>query len=127
MSFPNSVWKFLHLFFKYILKKTLPGSFDISCLFTNVTLHETVGICASSLVQGELVSPPRRYLFAPGQLSLASSMRYTDKGMMSPSRHRGSPLGPALASIFVGFQKDQLFGCTMITSMYNVIDVATNR
>ena len=79
-------------------------SFDISSLFTNVPLAETVQICADTLYDGDL-SPTQfsKEIFielmniatTPAEFSFNNVMyRQIDDAAL------GSPLGPALANIF---------------------------
>ena len=88
-------------------------SFDISSLFTNVSLAETIEICADALYNDDSMAPsfPRNIFFELMQLA-TSSVEFSFNNNM----HRqidgvamGSPLGPALANIFVGYQEAKLF------------------
>ena len=88
-------------------------SFDISSLFTNVPLAETINICADALYSDESMTPsfPRSVFVELMQLA-TSSVEFSFNNNM----HRqidgvamGSPLGPALANIFVGHQEAKLF------------------
>ena len=81
-------------------------SFDISSLFTNVPLAETIEICADALYNDDSTAPsfPRNIFVELMQLA-TSSVEFSFNNNM----HRqidgvamGSPLGPALANIFVG-------------------------
>ena len=84
-------------------------SFDISSLFTNVPLAETIEICADALYNDDSMAPsfPRNIFVELMQLA-TSSVEFSFNNNM----HRqidgvamGSPLGPALANIFVGYKK----------------------
>ena len=88
-------------------------SFDISSLFTNVPLAETIEICADALYNDDSMAPsfPRNIFVELMQLA-TSSVEFSFNNNM----HRqidgvamGSPLGPALANIFVGYQEAKLF------------------
>ena len=83
-------------------------SFDVVSLFTNVPLEETVDICADALYRNEKIEPPslteksfRELLFA-----LTSGVEFSFNDIMYRQIDgvaMGSPLGPVLANIFVGF------------------------
>ena len=88
-------------------------SFDVSSLFTNVPLSETIEICADALYNGDLKTPPfPREIFVELMQTATSSVEFSFNDTM----HRqidgvamGSPLGPALANIFVGYYEAELF------------------
>ncbi len=102
--------------------KSFMCSFDISSLFTNVPLDETIGICARALYRGELVSPPfPEEVFVELMESATRSVEFSFNNEMYRQRDgvaMGSPLGPALANIFVGFYEGQLFGSTSKPPVY---------
>ena len=88
-------------------------SFDVSSLFTNVTLDETIKICADAL-HDNLESQPciPKEVFVELMHSATSTVelsfdntiyRQIDGVAMS------SPLGPALANILVGYCEEKLF------------------
>ena len=86
---------------------TFMCSFDISSLFTNVPLAETIQICADSLYNF-FPTPPTfpRNVFVELMELATCSVDFSFNNIM----HRqidgvamGSPLGPCLANIFVGF------------------------
>ena len=88
-------------------------SFDISSLFINVPLAETIEICANALYNDDSMAPsfPRNIFVELMQLA-TSSMKFSFNNNM----HRqidgvamGSPPSPALANIFVGYQEARLF------------------
>ena len=92
--------------------KSFLCSFDISNLFTNVPLDETIGNCADALLRGHLDCPPfpedtfREFMLIATQrieFSFSSQMYKQLDGVAM-----GSPLGLALANIFVGFHKSRL-------------------
>ena len=82
-------------------------SYDVCSLFTNVPLAETIEICANALYDGELTPPPfPRAVFVELMQTATSSVEFSFNNIM----HRqidgvamGSPLGPSLANIFVGY------------------------
>ena len=88
-------------------------SLNISSLFTNVPIGETIEICADALYRGHLDCPPflkdafSELMLIPtrGAAFICNNQMYTqlDGAAM------GSPLGQTLASIFVGFRKSRLF------------------
>ena len=97
-------------------------SFDISSLFTNVPLAETIEICADALYNDDSTAPsfPRNIFVELMQLA-TSSVEFSFNNNM----HRqidgvamGLPLGPALANIFVGYQEAKLFNIAKRPSVY---------
>ena len=96
--------------------------FDISSLFTNVPLAETIQICADALYSSEHPpSPFPRQIFIQLMEMATSSVEFSFNDIM----HRqidvvtmGSPLGPALANIFVGYYESKLFQTTSKPEMY---------
>ena len=97
-------------------------SFNISCLFTNVPLAETIQICADALYSSEHSPAPFPWQIFVELMEMATSsveFRFID------IMHRqingvamGSPLGPVLANIFVGYYKSKLFQTTSKPEMY---------
>ena len=82
-------------------------SFDISSLFTNVPLEETIELCLDVLYRDSTVETPR----VPENLLRKLLLKATSKVEFSFNGHlykqidgvaMGSPLGPVLANIFVG-------------------------
>ena len=88
-------------------------SFDVSSLFTNVPLEETIEICANKLyeINGSVLKLSKenfiklmRKATDSVEFSFDSTIfRQVDGVAM------GSPLGPSLANIFVGYQEQRLF------------------
>ena len=74
-------------------------SFEISSLFTNVPLDETIEICADALYRGHLDCPATRGV----EFSFNNQMYKQLDGVAM-----GSPLGRGLANIFVGFHESRL-------------------
>ena len=97
-------------------------SFDISSLFTNVPLAETIQICADALYSSEHPPAPfPRQIFVELMEMATSCVEFSFNDIM----HRqidgvamGSPLGPALANIFVGYYESKLFQTTSKPEMY---------
>ena len=97
-------------------------SFDMASLFTNVPLKETIGKvrkpCTKTLLPH--LPSPKRYLLNlwkvprhPYSSAFNDTMyKQTDKVAM------GSPMGPALANIFVGFHESKLFSCVQKPTIY---------
>ena len=102
-------------------ENTYMASFDVKSLFTNVPLVETIDICADALYDYEetnfklkrinFVELMRRATCGT-EFSLNGNMyRQTDGVAM------GSPLGPILANIFMGFLEERYFGDTNDTNI----------
>ena len=95
--------------------KTFMCSFDVSSLFTNVPLDETIKICADALYRSELERPSfPEEVFIELMKSATSSVEFSFNNEMYRQKDgvaMGSPLGPALANIFVGFHEHKLFNC----------------
>ena len=97
-------------------------SFDISSLFTNVPLKETIDICAEALYKDPFFTPPiSQVVFIELMESATSSVEFS----FNDTTHKqtegvamGSPLGPALASIFVGYHESKLFSCVQKLTIY---------
>ena len=88
-------------------------SFDVSSLFTNVPLVETINICADALYNG-LLTPPSfpREVFVELMKTATCSVEFSFNNIMYRQIDgvaMGSPLGPALANIFVGYYETLLF------------------
>ena len=88
-------------------------SFDVSSLFTNVPLAETIEICADALYNSVLTPPPfPRNIFVELMQTATCSVEFSFNNIMHKQIDgvaMGSPLGPALANIFVGFCESKLF------------------
>ena len=92
---------------------SLLHAFDISSLFTNVPLAETIQICADALYNNNVLPQPSfpRDIVELMQLA-TSSVEFSFNNNMYrqiDGVSMGSPLGPALANIFVGHQEQKLF------------------
>ena len=97
--------------------------FDISSLFTNVALAETKEICAESFYNNDSMAPsfPRNIF-----VKLMHLATFSVEFSFNNNMHRqidgvamGSPLGPALATIFVGYQEAKLFNIAKKPLVYS--------
>ena len=97
-------------------------SFDISSLFTNLPLKETIGICAEALYKDPSSIPPiPQAVFIDLMESATSSVEFSFNDTMYKQTDGvaiGSPLGPALANIFVGYHESKLFSCVQKPTIY---------
>ena len=86
--------------------QTFLCSFDISSLFTNIPLGETIQICADSLYESNLTPPIMDKDVFIELINIATtSVEFSFNNKMYKQMDgvaMGSPLGPALANIFVG-------------------------
>ena len=82
-------------------------SFDICSLFTNVPLAETIEICTKTLYDGHLPTPViPKHVFIEQMKTATTSVEFSFNKIMYRQINRvgmGSPLGPALENIFVGY------------------------
>ncbi|MEL6802794.1 MAG: reverse transcriptase domain-containing protein, partial [Bacteroidota bacterium] len=88
-------------------------SFDVSSLFTNVPLQETINICKNALFNLNLnTSSLSADSFDLLMNQVTSSVEFSFNNCMYRQVDgvaMGSPLGPALANIFVGYYEKILF------------------
>ena len=101
-------------------KTSFMCSFDISSLFTNVPLSETIKICADAFYWTELNSPtfPELVfieLMKTATCSVEFILNNVPKKGWCPY---GYPLGPALANIFVGFHEERFFDYNQKPGVY---------
>ena len=93
--------------------KGLMCSFDVKSLFTNVPLDETIGICADALYDGgNNTSSLDKDNFVKLMKLATSGVEFSFNNIMYRQVDgvaMGSPLGPSLANIFVGYQEQRLF------------------
>ena len=82
-------------------------SFDVVSLFTNVPLSDTVDICADALFRNSLPTPTlSEASFRRLMLMVTSGVEFSFDNVMyrqCDGVAMGSPLGPVLANIFVGY------------------------
>ena len=102
--------------------KTCLCSFDISSLFTNVPLDETIEICADALYRGHLDCPPiPEDTFRAMMLIATRGVDFSFSNQMYKQLDgvaMDSPFGPALTNIFVGFHESRLFDNTVQPGVY---------
>ena len=88
------------------------ASFDIKSLFTNVPLEETIRICVNELYHSDLVPPTltdRSFIKLIKKVTTGVEFSFDDiMYRQTDGVTMGSPLGPVLANIFVGFQEQRL-------------------
>ena len=97
-------------------------SFDISSLFANVPLAETIQITADALYKMDHLSLlfPRKVFIERMEMAI-SSVEFSFNDIMYRQIDgvaMGSPLGPALANIFVGYYETKLFQTISKPAMY---------
>ena len=97
-------------------------SFDIKSLFTNVPLNEVIDICINQLYQTELAPPviPKDVCYEMLRMATVD-VEFSFNGQMYRQIDgiaMGSPLGPILANIFVGFHEEQLFRSSKSPVLY---------
>ena len=92
------------------LKATFLCSFDISSLFTNIPLDETINICVKALYNSDLPSPSfSKNTFCQLMYSPIKSVEFSFDNIMYQQIAMSSLLGPVFANIFVGFYEQLLF------------------
>ena len=104
-------------------------SFDVSSLFTNVTLDETIKICSEALYHQSNSRPviPKN-VFVELMKSATSSVEVSFNNTMYKQTDgvaMESPLGPALANIFVGYYEEKYF--LKRKSLQHTSDMLTTR
>ena len=102
-------------------------SFDICSLFTNVPLAKTTEICTKTLYDGHLPTPViSKHIFIELMKIATSSVEFSFNNIMYKQIDgvaMGSPLGPALANIFVGYYESKLFNkISKPTVYYRYVD-----
>ena len=85
----------------------------ISSLFTNIPLEEIIQICADSLYESKLTPTIMDKVVFIELMNIATtSVEFSFNNriyIQIDDVAMGSPLGPALANIFVGYQEEKLF------------------
>ena len=96
--------------------------FDVSSLFTNVPLDKTIKICSEALYDQSNSRPViPKDVFVELMKSATSSVEFSFNNTMynqTDGVAMGSPLGPALANIFVGYYEEKLFSQTQKPPTY---------
>ena len=98
-------------------------SFDVTSLFTNVPLDETIDICVDSLYRDPSIPKPPfpEEIFVELINSTTKGVEFSFNNTMyrqTDGISMGSPLGPILAGIFVGFYEDILFKQGVLPASY---------
>ena len=83
-------------------------SFDICSLFTNIPLEETINLCLDALYRDDFIKQPPvpETLLKKMLLKATTEVEFSfneDMYRQVDGVAMGSPLGPVLANIFVGF------------------------
>ena len=97
-----------------VLKTTFMTSFDVSSLFTNVPVKEAISITADYLYRQdrELQPPVPKDIFEELMAMATINVNFlfgTNVYKQIDGVAMGSPLGPALANIFLGHYEEKLF------------------
>ena len=106
-------------------------SFNVSSLFTNVPLDETIKICSEALYN-QFNSRPviPKDVFVELMKSATSSVKFSFNNTIYKQTDgvaMESPLGPALANIFVGYYEEKLFSQTQKSPTYCTSDMLKTR
>ena len=88
-------------------------SFDVVSLYTNIPLEETIDICLNTLYRDESIKKPSipETLLRKLLLKATTEVEFSFDNMMYRQVDgvaMGSPLGPILANIFVGFYESKI-------------------
>ena len=127
----EAIFVSLHFRFVYVCKtmqnldidpNVFMCSFDVSSLFTNVSLDETIKICSEALYNESNSQPliPKD-VFVELMRNATSSVEFSFNSTMymhTDGVAMGSPLGLALANIFVGHYEEKLFSQTQKPPTY---------
>ena len=102
-------------------------SYDVVSLFTNVPLRETIDICAAALYHNKSVTPPdlNESEFVKLMLMVTSGVEFSFDNVMYKQLDgvaMGSPLGPVLANIFVGFCESSIPPSLWPSVYYRFVD-----
>ena len=95
------------------LSQTFMCSFDIKSLFTNIPLDRTIQICLDTLYRDEDIAAPSipESLLKKMLLKATTDVEFSFDGSIYRQIDgvaMGSPLGPVLANIFVGFCESEI-------------------
>ena len=97
-------------------------SFDIKSLFTNVPLTEVINICISQLYHSEITPPGIPEMVCHELLKMSTvNVQFSfnnEMYMQVDGVAMGSPLGPVLANIFVGYYEEKLFRSCSLPLFY---------
>ena len=97
-------------------------SFDVTSLFTNAPLDKTIKICSDALYDESDSQPViPKDMFVEFINSATSSVEFSLNNTMYKQTDgvaMGSPLGPALANILVGYYEEKLFYSTQKLFIY---------
>ena len=92
------------------------------CLFTNVSLAETIQICADALFGGELIPPDYpKEIFVELMIIAPISAEFSSNNNICKQTGgvaMGSPLSVASGNIFVGYHESKLFEFTIKPFLY---------
>ena len=108
---------------KLKLDESFLCSFDISSLFTNVPLAETIQNCADTLYEDDRIVPPTlpKDIFVQLMTAATACVEFSFNNIMFRQIDgvaMGSPLGPTLANIFVGNYENKLFASNSKIFLY---------
>ena len=93
-------------------ENTYMVSFDVKSLFTNVPLAETIDICTKALYEDDTNLKLRKASFIRLMNLATSAIEFSFDGHMYRQIDgvaMGSPLGPTLANIIMGYLEEQYF------------------
>ena len=95
------------------LNNSFMCSFDVKSLFTNVPLNETINICLDLLYRCDDITPPviKEDLLRKLLVQCTSDVEFSFNGLMYRQVDgvaMGSPLGPILANIFLGYCENSI-------------------
>ena len=97
-------------------------SFDIKKLFTNIPLTEVIDICMDHLFHSDITSPNISEEVCRELLNMATvNVEFSFNDHMYRQVDgvaMGSPLGPILANIFVGYHEERLFNSCAMPILY---------
>ena len=88
-------------------------SYDIVSLFTNIPIDETINIVLDTLYRDEQISPPPHpeNLLRKLLIKATTEVEFSFNNVMFKQIDgvaMGSPLGPVLANVFVGYHESRI-------------------